>query len=29
MHLSQFFEFVKERYAKLDQADRIPLDKLL
>ena len=29
MHLSQFFEFVKEQYAKLDQADRIPLDKLL
>ena len=29
MHLSQFFEFVKEQYAKLDQTGRIPLDKLL
>jgi hypothetical protein len=29
MHLSQFFEFVKGEYVKLDQADRIPLDKLL
>lgn len=29
MHLSQFFEFVKEQYAKLDPADRIPLDKFL
>jgi len=29
MHLSQFFEFVKGEYAKLDQAGRIPLDDLL
>ena len=29
MHLSQYFEFVKEQYTKLDQCDRIPLDKLL
>jgi hypothetical protein len=28
MHLSQFFEFVKEQYAKPDPADRIPLDQL-
>jgi len=27
MQLSQFFEFVKEQYAKQDQADRSPLDK--
>ena len=29
MHLSQFFEFVKEQYAKRDPAHRIPLDKRL
>jgi len=28
MHLSQFFEFVKGEYAKLDPAGRIPLDDL-
>ncbi len=29
MHLSQFFEFVKEEYERLDPAGKIPLQKLL
>ena len=29
MHLSQFFEFIKEEYERLDPAGRIPLQKLL
>ena len=29
MHLSQFFEFVKEEYERLSPEGRIPLQKLL